>query len=105
MDIVRQPHFRGQRDKTSGYARTVRLLDIDFQMGSLDDINDFFGQLGEQLRDDVIPRQPLPVLGFEKFLANDALRIDEEIARPGHALELPDGFAVQNMVIAYGFRS
>ena len=94
MDIARQPHFSDQGDQTSGHARRVRLLNTDLQMGSLDGINYFFIQLGKQLCDDVIARQPLPVLGLEKLLTNDALRVEEKISGPGHTLELANSFRV-----------
>jgi hypothetical protein len=71
---------------------------------SLDIIDYFFAELGKKLRDDVVARQSLSILGFKKLLANDAFRINKEIAGSGHAFELSNRFGVQDVVIANDFR-
>ena len=67
-------------------------------MRRFDRIGDFLAEFREQLREHVIPGQPLAILGFKKFLANHAFRVDEKIARPRHPCIRSDRLRVQNLV-------
>jgi hypothetical protein len=42
MDVARESHLGDERDQTSWYTRTIRLLDTNLQMRSLDGTNYFF---------------------------------------------------------------
>jgi hypothetical protein len=72
-------------------------------VGRLNRTRDFLAQFREEFGDHVVSRKPLAVLGFEEFLANHAARVDEEVSRPRHAIELTGRLSVQNLISANNF--
>jgi hypothetical protein len=104
MYIRREAHFRSQRYATARKARAVGLPDGQLEMRRLYVVGHLFAEFRKQLRNYVVSRKPFPVFCFEEFLANRSVRIDEEITRTRHAVKLPCGFDVQNVICTNDFR-
>src|SRR5271156_6294261 len=64
----------------------------------------FLAQLRKKFGKNTFSCEPLPVPGFEKFLANDALGIDEKISGARKSLLHPRSFWIKNPVGPDGFR-
>ena len=103
MDVRREPHFRSQRYTAPGKAGAIGLLDRELKVGRFDGIRDFLAQFRKEFGNHVVSGKPLPVLRFEELFSNHAVGVDEEISGARHALELADGFDVQNLIGANDF--
>lgn len=104
MNVRGKANFGDQSDPLSWGSAAVGLLKVQLQMGSVDGIRDFFTQLGEELCNYVVTRKPFPILRFEEFFADYALGVDKEITGSRHAVVLPSGFDIHNMISAKDLR-
>jgi hypothetical protein len=64
----------------------------------------FLAEFREELGDDAIPSESLPVFRFEELFSNDALGIDKKIPRPSKALLHARGFCIEDTIGLDGLR-
>ena len=104
MYVGRKLHFSGQGDAISREAGSIGLFDCEVKVRGLDIVCHFVAQRWEKLANHIVSGKSFPVLRFEELLPDHALRIDEEIPRPRHALELSGPLGVQDLIGPNGFR-
>ena len=98
MNIRRQSDLRRQRNSASRKRRGIGLLRHELKMRCIDRRRDICGKFRKQLLDDVVAGQPVAVLCFEEFFADDAVRPDEKVAGACHAGELSGRLGVEHAV-------
>jgi len=104
VHIDRKLHFSSQGNTAPRKAGSIGLFDSQAQVRGFDLVGHFVAQRWKQLTNHIVSGESLPVLHFEEFFPNRALRIDKEIPGPRHALVLSDRLGVQDLIASNGFR-
>src|SRR5579862_1678300 len=102
MHVGRKAYFRSERDAVSWKCDAIRLLEGNLDMRRFDGIRNFISQFRKEFCNQVVSRNPFPVLGLEKFFVDYTATIDEKISRTGHVQELSGRLGIQHLVSTNG---
>jgi hypothetical protein len=104
VNVGRQTHFGDERYTSAGNSGRIRLLEEQLEVRGFDGLRNFLAELWEELGDDAVSGETLAIFGFEKFLSDDAIRIDEKKSRTSKALLHAGGFLVEDAISLDGLR-